>query len=132
MILIENQGCCRVGIRRKDLTKKDPPVYVAANKTDDQKWTLCTGTFSEFLLAALAYEAIFAFPFCREELVYWLTEEELETVQSGLEKQPFGLHGWLEMDLSFIAMLLTIWLSLWIAAIWKCFVEQPVRKDMKN
>lgn len=101
VILIENQGCCRAGIRRKDLTKKDPPVYVAANKTDDQKWTLCTGTFSEFLLAALAYEAVFAFPFCREELVYWLTEEELETVQSGLEKQPFGLHGWLEMDLSF-------------------------------
>ena len=30
-----------------------------------------------------------------------LTEEELETVRSGLEKQPFGLHGWLGMGMSF-------------------------------
>lgn len=98
VILIENQGCCRAGIRKKDLEKTDPPVYVAA---DDHRWTLCIGTLSEFLQAALAYEAIFAFPFHGEELMYWLTEEELETVRSGLEKQPFGLHGWLGMDMSF-------------------------------
>ena len=101
VILIENQGCCRAGIRRKDLGKTDPPVYVAADETDDRKWTLCTGTLSGFLQAALAYEAAFAFPFHGEELMYWLTEEELETIRSGLEKQPFGLHGWLGMDMSF-------------------------------
>ncbi len=101
VILIENQGCCRAGIRRKDLGKTDPPVYVAADEIDDRKWTLCTGTLSEFLQAALAYESIFAAPFHGEELMYWLTEEELETVQSGLEKQPFGFHGWLGMDMSF-------------------------------
>lgn len=33
--------------------------------------------------------------------MYWLTEEELETVRSGLEKQPFWLSGWLGMDMSF-------------------------------
>ena len=54
-----------------------------------------------FLQAALVYEAIVAFPFHGEELMYWLTEEELETVRSGLEKQPFGLHGWLGMGMSF-------------------------------
>ena len=101
VILIENQGCCRAGIRRKDLGKTDPPVYVAADEADDRKWTLCTGTLSGFLQAALAYEAAFAFPFHGEELMYWLTEEELETIRSGLEKQPFGLHGWLGMDKSF-------------------------------
>ena len=36
IILNENQGCCRAGIRRRDLTKADPPVYVTA---DDRKWT---------------------------------------------------------------------------------------------
>ena len=101
VILIENQGCCRAGIRKKDLEKTDPPVYMAADETEDHRWTLCTGTLSEFLQAALAYEAIFAFPFHGEEFMYWLTEEELETVRSGLEKQPFGLHGWLGMDMSF-------------------------------
>ena len=44
---------------------------------------------------------MFAFPFYKEGLAYWLTEEELETVQSSLEKQPFGFHGWLGMDMSF-------------------------------
>ena len=68
---------------------------------DDQKWTLCAGTVSRFLQAALAYEAVFAFPFHGEELIYWLTEDELERVRSGLERQPFGLHGWLQMDMSF-------------------------------
>ncbi len=101
VILIENQGCCRAGIRRKDLTKADPPVYVAADQINDQRSTLCAGTLSGFLRAALAYEAVFAFPFHGDELMYWLTEEELETVRTGLEKQPFGLSGWLGMDMSF-------------------------------
>ena len=101
VILIENQGCCRAGIRRKDLTKADPPVYVAADQINDHRWTLCAGTLSGFLRAVLAYEAVFAFPFHGEELMYRLTEEELETVRSGLEKQPFGLSGWLGMDMSF-------------------------------
>ena len=101
VILIENQGCCRAGIRRKDLAKADPPVYVAADKINDLKWTLCAGTLNGFLQAALAYEAVFACPFQGEDFMYWLTEEELETFQSGLEKQPFGLYGWLEMDISF-------------------------------
>ena len=101
VILIENQGCCRAGIRRKDLAKADPPVYVAADQADDQRWTLCAGTLSGFLRAVLAYEAVFAFPFHGEELMYWLTEEELEILRSGLEKQPFGLYGWLGMDMSF-------------------------------
>ncbi len=101
MILIENQGCCGAGIRRNDLGKTDPPVYVAADEIDDCKWTLCTGTLSGFLQAALAYEAVFSFPFQGKDFMYWLTEAELETVRSGLEKQPFGLYGWLGMDMSF-------------------------------
>ncbi len=101
VILIENQGCCRAGIRRKDLGKADPPVYVAADGIDGHKWILCTRTLGEFLQAALAYEAVFAFPYHGEELMYWLTQEELKIVRSGLERQPFDLHGWLGMDMSF-------------------------------
>ena len=81
--------------------KTDPPVYVAADQTEDDKWTLCAGTLSGFLQAALAYEAVFAFLFHGEELMYWLPEEELEAVTSGLERQPFGLYGWLGMEMSF-------------------------------
>lgn len=36
-----------------------------------------------------------------EDFVLWITEEELETIRSGLEKKPFELHGWLDMNMSF-------------------------------
>lgn len=98
ILLNENQGCCRAGIRRSDLDKSDPPVYVT---TDDQNWKMCAGTTSEFLQAALAYEAIFTFSLGPEDFVLWLKEEELETVQAGLERNSFELHGWLDMDMSF-------------------------------
>ncbi|MDE7222241.1 MAG: hypothetical protein K2O34_00490, partial [Acetatifactor sp.] len=52
ILLNENQGCCRAGIRRSDLDKSDPPVYLTS---DDQNWKLCSETTSEFLQAALAY-----------------------------------------------------------------------------
>lgn len=98
ILLNENQGCCRAGIRRSDLDKADPPVYVTM---DDQNWKLCAETTSEFLQAALAYEAIFTFSLGPEDFVLWLTEEELEVIRAGLERKPFELHGWLDMDMSF-------------------------------
>lgn len=98
ILLNENQGCCQAGIRREDLDKADPPVYVT---TDDRSWSLCAETTSEFLQAALAYEAIFTHSFGPEDFVLWITEEELETIRSGLEKKPFELHGWLDMHMSF-------------------------------
>lgn len=33
--------------------------------------------------------------------MYWLTEEELKVIQSYLEKRPYKLHGWLDMELRF-------------------------------
>lgn len=98
ILLIENQGCCRAGIRISDLLEEEPPVYVTFN---ERVWTLCAESVSEFLQAALAYEAIFEFPYQPEEFLFWFTKEELETVQSGLNKMPFELHGWCHADMSF-------------------------------
>lgn len=99
ILLNENQGCCQAGIRRSDLDKADPPVYVTK---DDQSWELCADTTSEFLQAALAYEAVFTYSFGPEDFVLWLTEEELETVQAGLEKKPFELNSWMmDANMSF-------------------------------
>lgn len=98
ILLNENQGCCRAGISRSDLDKADPPVYLTM---DDRNWKLCSETTSEFLQAALAYEAVFTYSFGPEDFVLWLTEEELDTVQAGLEKKPFELHGWVDADMSF-------------------------------
>lgn len=97
ILLNENQGCCRAGIRRSDLDKADPPVYVTM---DDKNWRLCAETTSEFLLAALSYEAVFTYSFGPEDFVLWLTEEELDIVQTRLEKKPFELHGWIDIDMN--------------------------------
>ena len=91
ILLNENQGVCRAGIRRSDMTLSDPPVYVTM---DDTAWKLCASTTSEFLAAALAYEAVFAFDHCSEN-IYWLSEEDLSVVQSRLTKLPFVLQNWM-------------------------------------
>ena len=91
IILNENQGVCRAGIRREDLCLPDPPVYTTEN---DVNWTLCAPAISEFLPAALAYESVFTFEYCPEEF-YWLTEEEMELIETSLTKFPFGLTNWL-------------------------------------
>lgn len=91
MILMnENQGVCQAGINRKDLTLYDPPVYTTY---DDKTWVLCASTVSEFLAAALAFEAVFTFDYSPEEF-YWLTKEEMKVLSSGLSKYPFELQNW--------------------------------------
>lgn len=98
ILLNENQGSCCAGIRREDLKEADPPVYASM---DDKNWTLCAHTTSEFLQSVLCYEAVFAFSYQADDFVLWLTEKELQVIQSNLEKKPFELHGWIGMELSF-------------------------------
>lgn len=98
ILLNENQGCCQAGIRRTELAEADSPVYVTM---DRKNWKVCAGTISEFLKAALAYEAVFAFSYQSDDFIRWLTEDELAVIQSGLERKTYELHGWIEMDMSF-------------------------------
>lgn len=97
ILLNENQGCCRAGIRREDLILPDPPVYTTA---DDKTWTLCAPSTSEFLAAALLYESVFTFSYNPEEF-YWLTKQDLALMQSRLAKLPFSLPNWMEMTVTF-------------------------------
>lgn len=98
VVLEENQGVCRAGIRKEDLEKADPPVYT---DMDHHDWVLCADTFSGFLKAALSYEAVFAFEYHPDDFVYWLTAEDLKAIRSHLEKKPYQLQGWIGMELSF-------------------------------
>ena len=91
IILNENQGVCRAGIRREDLNLPDPPVYTTYN---DQEWVLCAPTTTEFLSAALAYQGIFACAYYPEEM-YWITEQELALMETNLTKLPFEMITWM-------------------------------------
>lgn len=90
IILDENQSVCHAGICKEDLFLPDPPVY---STEDGQNWVLCAPTTSEFLAAALAYEAVFNFEYSSEEF-YQLTQEDLELVRSKLTKFPYEMMSW--------------------------------------
>lgn len=98
ILLNENQGVCRAGIRREDLSLPDPPVYTQME--DDAPWLLSVPTTSEFLEAALLYESVWQMEYAPEEF-YWLTDEELAQAQAQLTKHPGVLKNWMEMDVTF-------------------------------
>lgn len=99
ILLNENQGVCRAGIRREDLVLPDPPVY---NSHDDKNWKLCAPSTSEFLAAALAYESVYAMEYTPEDLYYELTEEEKELLDSKLTKYSFTMQNWInDIEIAF-------------------------------
>lgn len=98
LLLNENQSVCLAYVRREDLTLPDPPVYLGTEP--DGPWKLAAPTVSEFLEAALTYEAIWQLKYSAEEY-YWLTDEELATVQAKLTKRPAILKNWMEMEVTF-------------------------------
>ena len=99
-LFCENQGVCRSGIRREDLALPDPPVYTQME--DDDPWELSAPTVSEFLEAALTYEAVWRLEYSpKDYFFYWLTDEELETVRTKLTQRPVTLRNWMEYELAF-------------------------------
>ncbi len=89
-VLNENQGCCQACIRLEDLKEDDPPVY---NTHDGKNWIPCASSVSEFLAAALAYEAAFTFEYSPEDF-YYLEKEDLAMLGHKLEKYSFELQNW--------------------------------------
>lgn len=98
-LLDENQYVCEAAVLQKDLFLPDPPVYTRM-AADEGPWVLSAPTVSEFLEAALTYEAIWQMDHTPQEF-YWLTDEELETVQAKLTKRPAVLRNWMEMEITF-------------------------------
>lgn len=90
-LLVENQGVCRAGIRREDLCLPDPPVY---ESEDEGEWALCAPAVSVFLPAALAYESVIGIEFAPCDF-FWLTEEELSRIRTGLTQLPYSFGPWI-------------------------------------
>lgn len=102
LLLHENQGVCRAGIRREDLTLPDPPVYTRME--DDDPWLLSAPTTSEFLEAALTYEAVWQLEHVSQAF-YELSRADMETVQARLTRRPAVFRNWMEMDITFYSSL---------------------------
>ncbi len=97
-LLCENQGVCRAEIRREDLALPDPPVYTQTE--DDDPWLLSAPTASEFLEAALTYEAIWQLKYSAKEY-YWLNADELTIIRSRLVKRTAILRHWMDLEITF-------------------------------
>jgi len=89
VILNENQGVCQAGVRKEDLSLADPPVY---NFYCDELKP-CAPSVSEFLVAALVYEAVFSFDECSEDF-YYLEEKDMDILKSRLDKLPLEIQSW--------------------------------------
>lgn len=96
-LFCENQACCWAGILRKDLTLPDPPVYT--QEDEEAPWLLSAPTLSEFLEAALLYEAVWQLDRVPKE-IYWLTSGELANIESKLIQYPVVLKNWMWMDIT--------------------------------
>ena len=97
-LFCENQACCWAGIRRKDLTLPDPPVYT--QESEDEPWLLSAPTTSAFLEAALTYEAAWRLPY-RPAAFFELSDGDLSVIRAKLEQRPCALDNWMGMNLTF-------------------------------
>ncbi|MCI8688389.1 MAG: hypothetical protein HFF57_08790 [Lawsonibacter sp.] len=98
-LLCENQYVYEAAVLQKDLSLPDPPVYIRP-AADEGPWQLSSPTVSEFLEAALLYEAVWQLDHEPGEF-YWLTEKELAVVQDKLTKSPAVLKNWFVSEITF-------------------------------
>ncbi len=97
VLLNENQGVFQACVRQEDLSLPDPPVYL---QEGDSPLLLSAPTVSEFLEAALLYEAVFQLPYSPEDF-FVFTEADLAVIRSKLTKRPALQKNWFVTETTF-------------------------------
>ncbi|MFW0738460.1 hypothetical protein [Flavobacterium sp. T12S277] len=87
----ENQKACVWGIRKEDLSKADPPVYMSE---DEKNWNLETETLSGFFTAMAFLQAGFALQFPANTF-YELEQEELNFIRANFKNKGCSFKQWL-------------------------------------
>lgn len=98
-LLCENQYVYEAAVLQKDLSLPDPPVYIRP-AADKGPWQLSSPTVSEFLEAALTYEAVWQLEHSPDEF-YELSAKDMEVIRSKLEKRPAVLRNWFVTETTF-------------------------------
>ena len=97
ILLNENQSVFQACVRREDLSLPDPPVYLLEENSPQ---LLSAPSVSEFLEAALLYEAVFQLEYSPEEF-FEFTEADLEVVHSRLTRRPALQKNWFVTETAF-------------------------------
>lgn len=74
VLLNENQGVFQVVIKRTDMTMDNPPVYVPYGTKLIGK---CADIVTDFLMAMLIYQSVFAMKYSPEDFSWWADDEML-------------------------------------------------------
>ena len=97
ILLNENQSVFQACVQPSDLTLPDPPVYLLEGESSR---LLSAPTVSEFLEAALLYEAVFQLEYSPEEF-FEFTEGDLAVIRSGLTRLPALQKNWFVTETAF-------------------------------
>lgn len=98
-LLDENQYVYEAAVLQKDLSLPDPPVYLR-RAADGGPWELSAPTVSEFLEAALTYEAVWQLEHSPDAF-YELSAGDMAVVRARLEKRPAVLRNWFTTETTF-------------------------------
>lgn len=90
----ENQWACLWAIRKDDLTKGNPPVYMSK---DEETWEKEFETLTDFFNAMANLQAVFGLDYTSEDFLF-INEEELEFIRQNFQKKPFTFSKWIGID----------------------------------
>lgn len=97
ILMNENQGVYQLILKREDLQKENPPVYVL----DGTKILgICAETLSEFLLGMLLYQAIFVMEYNPEDF-FWYSDKDVELIRASMQKLPYEIKNWYSDTIEF-------------------------------
>lgn len=97
ILMNENQGVYQLVLKREDLEKENPPVYVL----DGVKILgICADTLSEFLMGMLLYQAVFTMEYSPEDF-FWYADEDVECIRASMQKLPYEIRNWYSDTIEF-------------------------------
>lgn len=89
----ENQYVVQWALKKDELNQDNPPVYCA---WDEKSFSMESKTLTEFLTGMAYFQAVFALPYCSDE-IYQVTEKQAERIRQNYQKKNCELKQWLSI-----------------------------------
>ena len=97
VLLNENQGVFQIVIKKDDMIKDNPPVYVLDGTDIIGK---CADTLTDFLMGMLIYQSVFTMKYSPEDF-FWYSDEEIQIIRKTMIIMPYKLQNWYSDTIEF-------------------------------
>ena len=88
---------CVWGIHRRDLKKKNPPVYFSEDETELESWRIESDNLTDFLDVMSCAQAIFALDYCCEEVIN-ISQREAQYIRERFRSRSKKLSNWTRVE----------------------------------